>query len=129
MGDACRDWLNAARDDIATIELLLNQPALSNVAAFHAQQAVEKILKALWEYKAIPMGKTHNLERLYAGVITDLPDLDSELLITLNELYIESRYPGDFGLLPDGKPSVDEVRNFYDFALALYAEVDHIVSS
>jgi len=34
----------------------------------------------------------------------------------LNKLYIDSRYPGEFGLLPTGAPTVDEAREFALFA-------------
>ena len=30
--------------------------------------------------------------------------------------YIDSRYPGELGLLPDGKPSLEEAKGFYEFA-------------
>lgn len=35
-------------------------------------------------------------------------------------LYIESRYPGAFGFLPEGKPSLEDVKQFYDFAKQIY---------
>ena len=44
MKQSTREWLNAAGDDLITIENLLDNPILTNVIAFHAQQAIEKSL-------------------------------------------------------------------------------------
>jgi hypothetical protein len=48
-----------------------------------------------------------------------LQSADCDLLIVLDQLYIDARYPGEFGLLPHGKPSLSEVRIFYDQALQI----------
>ena len=44
-----QEWLNAARDDILTIEELIDSEHLTHIVAFHAEQAVEKCLKAILE--------------------------------------------------------------------------------
>ena len=44
-----REWLARAEDDLAAARLLLAQEDLTNVVAFHAQQAVEKTL-GLWDF-------------------------------------------------------------------------------
>lgn len=67
--------------------------------------------------------KTHSLNRLFALVGEDIQEIDSDLLHTLDGLYIESRYPGEFGLLPNGKPSLGDARSFYDFAVSSYETV------
>jgi HEPN domain-containing protein len=41
---------------------------------------------------------------------------DEEILEDLNDLYIDSRYPGDMGLLPYGKPTLKDAKEFYTFA-------------
>jgi len=41
----------------------------------------------------------------------------------LDELYIDSRYPGDMGLLPHGKPSLEDAQEFYDFSLDVLKKV------
>ena len=38
------------------------------------------------------------------------------ILQPLDSLYIDARYPGDLGLLPDGKPSREDAKSFYKFA-------------
>jgi len=87
------------------------------VIAFHAQQCVEKCLKALVEEYGIETPKTHNLLTLKACLERKHPiDLDEDTLSLLNKLYIDSRYPGDYGLLPAGEPTLKEAQEFAQFA-------------
>jgi HEPN domain-containing protein len=44
-----RDWLNAASTDLQAIERLIGEPSLTGVVAFHAQQCLEKVFKAVLE--------------------------------------------------------------------------------
>ncbi|MFH0783889.1 MAG: hypothetical protein V2B20_18305 [Pseudomonadota bacterium] len=44
-------------------------------------------------------------------------DLDEDMLSLLNKLYIDSRYPGNFGLLPSGAPSLEDAEQFFAFAV------------
>jgi HEPN domain-containing protein len=59
------EWLQSAQDDLDSIRYLLHVEHLTNIVAFHSQQAVEKSLKALMEYHQLPFIKTHNIEKLY----------------------------------------------------------------
>jgi HEPN domain-containing protein len=113
------EWLNAAKDDLDNISYIIKVEHLTNVVAFHSQQAIEKSFKALIEYKQIHFIKTHNLEKLYHQ-IKDIINIDYDKLELINELYIESRYPGDMGLLPEGKPSLADAQEFYAFALSIF---------
>mgnify|MGYP000228345391 CR=1 FL=1 len=111
------DWLRSAQTDIETIEAILGNPSLTAVVAFHAQQCVEKCLKALLEEYDIDMGKTHNLLSLKTAVERKhFVDLDEDTLSLLNSLYISSRYPGELGLLPTGAPGPEEAEAFAEFA-------------
>ena len=49
-------------------------------------------------------------------------EINTDLLILLDQLYIDARYPGELGLLPDGKPSVSEAREFYNLGLIIFKE-------
>jgi hypothetical protein len=42
---------------------------------------------------------------------------------------MDSRYPGEFGLLPNGYPTLDLSENFYHFALDIYQEVIDFLSN
>lgn len=111
------DWHRSAQADLETIDAILGKPNLTAMVAFHAQQCVEKCLKALIEEFDIDVGKTHNLLVLKSAVERKHSvDLDEDTLSLLNKLYIDSRYLGEFGLLPTGAPTLDDAAEFARFA-------------
>jgi HEPN domain-containing protein len=114
-------WLNAAMDDLLAAKQLSSVEGLTNLVAFHAQQCIEKSMKALIEELALPNVKTHDLLRLYRLLQAEITISDAATLIDLNGLYTESRYPGDAGLLPGGKPTADEAMAFVTFADEVYS--------
>src|SRR5664280_2965155 len=93
-------WLEFAQTDLRSCENNFNDEFVTNVVAFHAQQAVEKAFKALIEEKGIRMSRIHNLTRLYALTESFLVStIDETELEMLDNVYTSSRYPGDMGLL------------------------------
>src|SRR5438445_358947 len=59
------EWLVRAQEDLAAAERLLQtSPPLLAVAAYHAQQAGEKALKAFLAAHNVAFRSTHNLEEL-----------------------------------------------------------------
>ncbi|HAZ03448.1 MAG TPA: hypothetical protein DD458_23930 [Prolixibacteraceae bacterium] len=65
--------------------------------------------------------KSHSLETLYDKVKEKTgADVNIQQLILLDQLYIEARYPGEMGLLPDGKPTMQEVAAFYELANQIF---------
>ncbi len=122
-------WLSAAKDDLLAIEVISKHEDLTNIVAFHAQQAIEKSFKAVLEELDGVVPKIHNVETLLPKVSRHLviDGTDFELLEDLDKLYTDARYPGDFGLLPNGKPTPEEATTFIDLALHVYAAVsDHL---
>ncbi len=116
-----KDWLISAKSDLLIIEKILEEKDLTHQAAFHAQQAVEKSFKAIIEEFEIGFVKTHSLERLYSLVEKKITiKINTDVLTILDQLYIDARYPGEIGLLPDGKPSIDDSKELYDFAREIY---------
>ncbi len=112
------DWILLADQDLKVSEILVkDEDSLTNIAVFHCQQAIEKYLKAYLIEQNIPLIKTHDLIKLN-GMIKEIKDLgiDKNKLILINEVYIESRYPGELGLLPDGIPSNEEVEKIIEYA-------------
>lgn len=49
MKSMSQEWLKAAHDDLAVIDKIVSEESLSHMVAFHAQQCIEKSLKALDE--------------------------------------------------------------------------------
>lgn len=107
-----------------------NEEHLSHIVAFHAQQCVEKLFKALAEEHGVEIRKIHNLVRLYGKIEIFLEkELDLSLLKTLDSLYIEARYPSEFGLLPNGRPTIDNAVQFYAYASDMFKKVNEKLSS
>ena len=61
MKDISLEWLRSAKSDIETIDAILEKEQLTHIVAFHAQQCVEKCLKAVIEEFELHAGKIHNL--------------------------------------------------------------------
>lgn len=92
------DWLCKANDDVRVVNLLSeNACGLANTIAFHAQQAVEKYLKAFLTWHQIPFPKTHDIERLLSLIESVDAALAKSLADTsvLTVYGVEIRYPGD----------------------------------
>lgn len=97
-GHLLAEWLRKAEDDVKVVELLLaNETGLATPIAFHAQQAVEKYLKAYLTWRQVPFPKTHDIERLLVLVESTNKNLACSLAdTTVLTLYaVEVRYPGD----------------------------------
>ncbi len=115
------EWLKAAKDDLRVIERIRSDEHLTHMVAFHAQQCIEKALKAIIEEFDIGLERIHSLQRLLEIVSNHVEiDVDIVLIEKLDKLYIDSRYPADFGLLPDGKPTIEDAIEFYDVAKGVY---------
>lgn len=129
MKQAVSAWLQASEEDLFVVEALLKSRLATGAASFHAQQCVEKSLKAVLEEYTKRVPKIHDLDKLFFEV-KDYVDIEYDDLIVnkLNTLYIESRYPGAFGFLPDGKPSLEDVDKFYHFAKSIYDTIKNHLS-
>lgn len=117
-----KEWLKSAYGDLRSIHHIVNDPFLTHIVAFHAQQTIEKSLKAILENEEGRIPRVHRLQHLINKVNIDI-QFDEEIIEILDELYIESRYPGDFGLLPEGKPSIEHAKTFHKFSEYIFDEV------
>lgn len=117
-------WLQLARQDMQACRLLLQDDALAAIAAFHAQQVVEKLFKALLEERQNPVPKSHDLERLYTLARAAWAiEVDEDNLRLLSSVYLDSRYPFASGLLPSGKPTEADTRRLLEFAEGVERQV------
>jgi HEPN domain-containing protein len=122
-------WLSAVKDDLQAIDEIIHNENLTNIVAFHSQQAIEKSFKALLEEREGVVPKIHSLETLLPKVSRHLSieGADFELFEDLDKLYTDARYPGNFGLLPNGKPTLAEAEAFRKLAVLIYTEVNNIL--
>jgi HEPN domain-containing protein len=118
------DWLLMAGKDLQAAEKLLERDDLTNAVAFHCHQSIEKSLKALLLAKDMEIPRIHNLITLW-GALKDHVSfyLDINALEMIDETYIDSRYPADIGLLPEGFPSKTKVMDFLKFAQEVFRKV------
>lgn len=122
MTGMAREWLMRAAEDLATVEKLLDDEWLTNVAAFHAQQCIEKSFKSVLENTDNLVPRTHDLVRLAALVVevAEIP-VDETILIELSTVYLDARYPSAAGFLPAGKPDLSDVARYHRAAKDVYA--------
>jgi HEPN domain-containing protein len=130
MKQITNEWIEAASTDLESIGYLLQNERLTGHVAFHSQQAIEKVLKAIIEENGDRVPKVHSLSKLFSNCAS-LIDIqyEDDLVIALDSLYLESRYPGEFGLLPQGKPTLEQARQFYEFAKEIFQIVKNHLES
>ena len=59
------EWLKATLLDLKNIEKIIDDEFLTPIVTFHSQQAVEKSIKALIEYREKRVLKTHKIQRVF----------------------------------------------------------------
>ena len=114
--DMALAWLKASYSDLVVIKEIVHNDYLSHMVAFHSQQSIEKSFKAILELHTNRVPKKHDLLLLKDLVSEYIEVANEDILEDLNELYIDSRYPSSFGLLPQGKPTLENSKEFYEFA-------------
>jgi HEPN domain-containing protein len=97
-----REWLVKAENDLkaAAHVLKLKEDCPTDVVCFHAQQCVEKYLKAVLVFRLVDFPKTHDLAEIIALLPKgDRPDLNQDELRKFSQYAVAIRYPG-LGELP-----------------------------
>ena len=124
MKQITKEWLRTAKDDLDVIEKIIQDQHLSHVVAFHSQQCIEKVFKAIIEEFELGFVKIHSIMRLHNIVKNYISiGIDDTILEKLDKLYVDSRYPGDLGLLPNGKPSSEDAKEFLNVAQEIYTAI------
>jgi HEPN domain-containing protein len=91
-----RQWLAKADNDLvnAAHTLTLGADCPTDTVCFHAQQCVEKYLKALLVFRATAFPKTHNIRELRAMLPPKLrPKLETKVQDRLTIYATTKRYP------------------------------------
>jgi len=111
MSELVREWLEKAEGDSDTAkrEVLVKDNPNWDAVCFHAQQAVEKYLKALLQKDNIPFQKIHDLAMLLEKLLNKYPEWQKfqETLEWLSAFAIEFRYPGEFATKEEADKAVD----------------------
>jgi len=94
--DHAEFWLEYAKADLAIARMPLPAESKYELLLFHAQQAVEKSIKAILVLNDIDFPPTHNIQRLVELLPGRLDQRDLLIAATsLTEFAIIARYPGE----------------------------------
>ena len=96
------EWIAKAENDLkAATHLLKVEDCPTDTVCFHAQQSVEKHIKAMLVVLEKDFRKTHDIGELAALLPVRLrPFLDEKEQDRLTEYATITRYPGDYEPLP-----------------------------
>lgn len=92
------EWLKIAEEDLKVARSLLRyRTPPTRIACFHAQQCIEKYLKAVLIAYGGYVIKTHNLQDLFQACVAEGASLtlDTVELKTLSDYAVQARYPGN----------------------------------
>jgi len=108
MRKATEHWLRDAQEELASARIL-HEHGKTKAVCYHAQQSVEKYLKALVIEKAEAPEKTHDIiELLHHVQKLGWPIvMETDQAVLLNSVY-KGRYPSEEGLLPHGEPTAED---------------------
>jgi HEPN domain-containing protein len=110
---AVERWLAVAeRDRRTALACLADEPPLRESAAFHCQQAVEKLLKGFLVLAPKRSRKTHSLAELGAMAEASFPDIAEFVAAAKgwSNWAVVYRYPGEDGADVPPEPDEDELR-------------------
>lgn len=105
---AVERWLIKADHDLITARTMLTtDPPVTDTACFHAQQCMEKCLKAFLVFAGIHVERTHYLPRLVALCAQASTDFDAlaDAAVELTDYAVADRYPDSWREI-----TVDEAR-------------------
>lgn len=118
-----KSWILKAESDLKTAkdELATPQPATDTVC-FHAQQCVEKYLKAFLVFHGREVRKTHNISDLINECLlleTAFENLFEIGAQDLTDYAVQFRYPGDllFPTLEETREAVEIAEQVKQFVL------------
>lgn len=97
MNPLALEWVQKAEGDYTVAQLLSSAGApVHDAVCFHAQQCIEKYLKAWLQEAGVAFRRTHDLEELLDLIVPTIPAWDSWRpdFIALNTHAVEFRYPG-----------------------------------
>lgn len=123
MKDAVKEWVKQCEDELDTAKYLISGGFFKGVC-YHAQQAVEKAIKARLLLKGWDLEKTHSIERLIA-IARDYKirfGVSDEDVVFMDSIY-RGRYPAEAGLLPFGEPTETDAKKAVAIALRILNNV------
>jgi len=123
--DHAQGLLHKAINDLTAAQAILGTGRALDTACFHAQQTVEKSLKALLALHDIEYPWRHDLGELLELAKPFAPELQpyEDQILNLTPFAVEIRYDVEF------EPSVDQARIAFGVATAVLKLVNGIVKT
>ncbi len=110
------EWVRKAEGDYQVAQREMQaEHSVFDAVCFHAQQCVEKCLKAWLVEQAISFPRTHDLIVLLDLCAPQLPELVSHRssLAYLTTFAVAFRYPGEEAVLEDAEESIQTMKTVY----------------
>lgn len=124
--DYIRNWIFRAREDFAVIENLelSGIDYYTSTICFHAQQCVEKYLKAFLVYNDVDFPRTHDVDYL----LMECQKIDNVNFNfnfkNLTEFGVSVRYPDDFYI-----PGITETKEYIELAKDVKYTIEPLLKS
>ena len=124
--DHIENWLFRAREDISVMKRLSESEIefYTSTICFHAQQAVEKYLKAYLIFHDVDFPRTHDVDFL----LNECRKIDNVNfrfdLKSLTEFGVSVRYPDDFFI-----PEIKETKEYIEIASDIRDVVESLISN
>lgn len=114
MNELVSEWVNKAEADYTSAlrEYRARKNPNYDAAGFHAQQCIEKYLKAILQLYNIRFEKIHDLLALFELCLPKVPslELDRELLAYLTQFAVKFRYPGETATREQAKYAIKAMK-------------------
>lgn len=120
MKNAVKGWLKQSKEEL-NVSKYLFKGGFYKGACFHAQQSIEKSIKARFFKEGWELEKTHSIERLIIiGRDYNIKlKLSDEEIVFIDSIY-RGRYPAEEGILPLGEPSKPDAEKAVKIANRIY---------
>ena len=129
MRDLTTEWVEKAEGDYATArrEIRARRRPNYDAVCFHAQQTVEKYLKAFLQENNVAFPKTHSLIELLelCASLDDTFWLHRDSLVLLDRYAVRFRYPGESAIKAEAQQALRDasvLRTFMRAKLAIPQE-------
>ncbi|HVM49124.1 MAG TPA: HEPN domain-containing protein [Candidatus Acidoferrum sp.] len=115
MKPTTREWVKKAENDfkVATQIIGRRRDVVADAACFHAQQCVEKYLKARLLEAGIAFPRTHDLRQLLNACLQAEPlwSAYAQILDRMSNYAVDFRYPGQSATLREARLAVKHCRS------------------
>ena len=113
------EWVEFAEVDLDTARLALRRKKISTyIVCFHAQQSIEKYLKAILILRQVKFPKIHDLRRLSDLLAENgiLLGMSATQLDKVTKYSVMVRYPGDQPVIEEAKEAVETAKPVRKFS-------------